>query len=94
MATVPDKANYLIVGNPRPPCKTMTGGPMVNWLVGHPAHSETTNPGGYGTVTLCSGRSNLYRRLKRRIIKPKPITMHVGWEDEHGEFHEEASWRV
>ena len=49
---------------------------------------------GYGTVTLYPTVLSRWNGLKYRIRKPKPVTMHVGWEDENGEFHEEDSWDV
>lgn len=59
-----------------------------------PMWHETDNPGGYGNVTIHSGALSYWALLKRRFRKPQQWTVHIGWEDETGEYHEEDSWDV
>jgi hypothetical protein len=68
---------------------------LRTWAFGQKPRMTVTDQDelGYGTVTFHAAWPNLYRRLRDRIVKPKPVTVHVGWEDEDG-FHEVGAWRI
>lgn len=52
---------------------------------------------GYGQVVLRGPKCTLPQRVRlwRSRRRPKqPTTIHLGWEDESGEFHEVDAWKL